>query len=425
MSALDQLTAFYASQREATLPESALSVMRLCLLDWLIVSRAAKGDAVAENALAYARSQGQGDAALFFGGAASPRIAALANGTVSHALDYDDTHFAHIGHVSTVVVPAALAMGQARAASFETVLRAALMGAEAATRTGVWLGRDHYQIGFHQTATAGAIGAAVAASVAAGLPDARAALTNAAGFAAGLKAQFGTPMKPVNAGMAAANGVEAALMGEAGLFGSGGALDALCATHHGEADMRGFDGIGEAWLFEQVTHKFHPCCHGTHAAIEALMAGLQHRAGTPDKVLITTHPRWMSVCNKPAPSDHLEAKFSYKALAALLMQNGAQSFDDAALKNLFPFSDETQDLLERVEVVEDESVSEEATLVSLTWDDETKVFEHDLTAPLPYETRLQKLLTKGDAALGQGHAARYWSVIEAGDMPALVNEITT
>ncbi len=424
MSALEKLTAFYASQKEAELPESALAIMRLCLLDWLIVSRAASGDAVAESALTYARSQGQGDATLFFGGTAPPRIAALANGTVSHALDYDDTHFAHIGHVSTVVIPAALAMGQARGASFERILRAALMGAEAATRTGIWLGRDHYQIGFHQTATAGAIGAAVAASVAAGLPDARAALTNAAGFAAGLKAQFGTPMKPVNAGMAAANGVEAVLMAEAGLFGSENALEALNATHHGEANMRGFDGIGEAWLFEQVTHKFHPCCHGTHAAIEAMMAGLQQRAGAPDHVQITTHPRWMSVCNKPTPSDHLEAKFSYKALAALLMQNGGQGIDDAALKGLFPMSKDTEALMARIDVVADESISEEATQVALTWGGETKTFEHNLTAPLPFETRLQKLLSKGDAALGQGDAARFWSAIEAGDLPALLTEVT-
>ena len=52
MNALETLAAFYETQREAELPRSATDVMRLCLLDWLIVSRAAKGDAVAESALA-------------------------------------------------------------------------------------------------------------------------------------------------------------------------------------------------------------------------------------------------------------------------------------------------------------------------------------------------------------------------------------
>ena len=58
MNALETLAAFYETQREAELPRSATDVMRLCLLDWLIVGRAAKGDAVAESALAYAGGQG-------------------------------------------------------------------------------------------------------------------------------------------------------------------------------------------------------------------------------------------------------------------------------------------------------------------------------------------------------------------------------
>ena len=80
MTAFETLAAFYETQREAELPRSATDVMRLCLLDWLIVSRAAKGDAVAESALTYAR--GKGEASLFFGGGATARMAALANGTV-------------------------------------------------------------------------------------------------------------------------------------------------------------------------------------------------------------------------------------------------------------------------------------------------------------------------------------------------------
>ena len=40
---------------------------------------------------------------------------------------------------------------------------AALIGAEASVRVGLWLGRGHYQAGFHQTGTAGAFGACLAA----------------------------------------------------------------------------------------------------------------------------------------------------------------------------------------------------------------------------------------------------------------------
>lgn len=421
MNAFETLAAFYETQREAELPRSAADVMRLCLLDWLIVGRAAKGDAVAESALAYAG--GQGEASLFFGGGATARMAALANGTVSHALDYDDTHFAHIGHVSTVVIPAAVAVGEARGASFETILRAALMGAEAATRFGVWLGRDHYQIGYHQTATAGAIGAAVAASVAAGHSDARAALSNAAGFAAGLKAQFGTGMKPVNAGMAAANGVEAVLMAEAGLSGSEAVFEAFAETHYGIKDNAAWDGIGETWLFEAVTHKFYPCCHGTHAMIEALSEALQ-RMPAPERITVRTHPRWMSVCNKPSVKDALEAKFSYRALAALLIQNGGTGVDEVALQGLFPMTDAARAIMAQVEVIAVEGVSEEASRVTLEAGGQVVQVEHDLRAPMSFEARLEKLLAKGEGVLPKGEAARFWDVVQSADFQALLSVIT-
>ena len=51
-------------------------------------------------------------------------------------------------------------------------------------------------------------------------------------MASGVRAQFGTMAKPLHAGMAAANGVEAALFAQAGLISNPDALEA----EHGFAD---------------------------------------------------------------------------------------------------------------------------------------------------------------------------------------------
>ena len=149
-----------------------------------------------------------------------PRAAALANGAISHALDYDDTHFAHVGHPSVGVLPAALALGEARGASAPAVLDAFLIGAEASIRIGLVLGRAHYERGFHQTATAGAFGATVAAAHVLGLSReaTRQALSLVSTRASGLKSQFGSMGKPFNAGVAASNGVEAAELAELGFL---------------------------------------------------------------------------------------------------------------------------------------------------------------------------------------------------------------
>jgi len=150
---------------------AARLVTSLSMLDWLAVGRAGLGEPVAEITRAMALDEGgAGQAHLF--GATEPvpaRMAALVNGTTSHALDYDDTHFAHIGHPSTVVISAALAMGELHGSALVEVQEAALMGMELSIRVGLWLGRSHYQTGFHMTSTAGSFGAGAAAGRLAGL----------------------------------------------------------------------------------------------------------------------------------------------------------------------------------------------------------------------------------------------------------------
>ena len=162
--------------------EGAREMMRLSLFDWAACGIAGVEEPLAAILRAKALGEGgAGQASLIGGGKVPMRAAALVNGAVSHALDYDDTHFAHIGHPSVAVIPAALAMAEVKGVGTEALIDAALVGAEASVRIGLWLGRDHYQIGFHQTATAGAFGAALAAGRIAGLG--REALAQALGVA--------------------------------------------------------------------------------------------------------------------------------------------------------------------------------------------------------------------------------------------------
>ena len=258
--------------------DAALAMMRLSLFDWAAGAIPGRDEPVArivrDMVLAEA---GAGVATVIGGGRAPARGAALAGGTASHALDYDDTHFDHIGHPSVAVIPAALAVAEQTGVDGAAFLEACLVGAELSIRLGVWLGRAHYQPGFHQTATAGAFGATAAAGRLLRLSADRMAhgLGLAATRAAGLKSQFGTMGKPFNAGIAAATGVEAALLAHAGFVSNPEALETeqgFGPTHAGEANAVALDGLGRSWRFETVSHKFHACCHGTHAAIEAIGA---------------------------------------------------------------------------------------------------------------------------------------------------------
>lgn len=403
---------------------AARAMMRLSVMDWAACALAGVGEPVArilrERALAEA---GRADATLIGGGRVPAREAALVNGAISHALDYDDTHFAHIGHPSVAVVPAALAFAERQGADMAAFIDAALIGVEASVRVGLWLGRGHYQIGFHQTATAGAFGACLAAGRLLGLSPAQMghALGLAATRAAGLKSQFGTMGKPYNAGLAAQTGVEAAELAAAGMISDPGALDGAQGfgpTHAGAGEIGAFDRIGQEFLFEGVSHKFHACCHGTHAAIEALR-GLMPVGDDLQEVVITTHSRWMSVCNKPAPESGLEAKFSYRMTAAMVLA-GVDTADPESFTGRLCADARMQALAACVEVVADEALSETEANVAVTLADDTvRRGHHDLQAAIPLDVRQARLQAKAASLLGEDRAGALWSAVNAPDLAGL------
>jgi 2-methylcitrate dehydratase PrpD len=170
-----------------------------------------------------------GDACTVLGSALRSTApgAALANGTAAHALDYDDMCFVSLAHPSAPLVPALLAAGELSGASGSAILDAYVMGFEVEARLGRVMNPRHYQRGWHCTSTLGAIGAAAAASRVMGLDAGRTchALAIAASEASGLKENFGTMVKPLHAGLAARDGVLAALLARSGLTASERALD--------------------------------------------------------------------------------------------------------------------------------------------------------------------------------------------------------
>lgn len=414
------LANFAADLPDTALPQPARAVMGLSIIDWLAVGLAGRDEPVSGAVRSLVVDEGGTPQAHGFGLAAKvpARAAALLNGTVSHALDYDDTHFAHIGHPSVAVVSAALAMAQRVGATGAEFQAAALIGAEASVRVGLWLGRGHYQIGYHQTATAGAFGAGLAAGRLLGLDAGQMAhvLGLLSTRASGLKSQFGTMGKPFNAGIAAANGVEAALLVAAGLRPRAGALDGpqgFGETHHGAADPGALDNLGQHWLFEQVSHKFHACCHGLHATLEALAEAPSLDAADVVQIEVCTHPRWLTVCNIPHPADGLEAKFSYAQVVA--MQLSGQ--DTARLDNFTLAQCQNPDitaLRQQVMVTGDSDLTESQARVTLRLSSgQTLDLYHDLMQERPFDQRSDRVRSKAVSLLGQDPGTRVQDLVDS------------
>lgn len=415
---------FAADTPGSDLPDSARRMMALSLFDWSCVAIMGTKEPVSRIIRSLVRSEGGSAEASVFGESVRfpARAAAMANGATSHALDYDDTHFAYIGHPSVAVIPAALAIAQKMDASGMSFLDASLVGAETACRIGQWLGRDHYRAGFHQTATSGCFGATAACSRLLGLDAVRTgyALGIATTRASGLKSQFGTMGKPYNAGLAAANGVESALLAARGFVSRPDALE--CAqgfadTHAGERipPQRVLEGIGSRFVFESVQHKFHACCHGLHAALESLTALRdEHRLGSEDieSVRISVNPKWLDVCNIRSPQTGLEAKFSYRLTAAMVLCG----LDTASLDSYSEGVCRQPELIavrDKVVVMPDSGKPDtQADVVVSMRSGRQFGHSHDLEEPVTLSARTARIREKGRTLLGDAAAAAVWGAIE-------------
>lgn len=399
------------------LPASALAYARLSLLDWLACGRAGVGEPLARKMRQLAAMEGgKGVASLFGGDRAPARMAALVNGATAHALDYDDTHFAHVGHPSVAIFPAALAVGEERGAGTGDVVRAFLVGAEASVRIGMALGAAHYNRGFHQTATAGAFGATVAAGRLMGLDreQMRVALGLCATRASGLKSQFGTMGKPYNAGLAASNGVECATLAALGFTScDDGLLDpqGFLPTHSDAVDetVAFRDPPPGTFLFEDIKYKLHACCHGTHAMIEALARARRDKGVGVDDVAsleVLTNPRWLSVCDIKRPRTGLEIKFSYAWLSAMVL-SGIDTARDATYTDELARDERLADFATRVTVTPDTGLSDMQARCTLTLrSNETLSVDHDLAAPIPPDVLEENLGRKAAALLGDREGER-------------------
>ena len=115
------------------------------------------------------------------GGKTNPPLAAFANATMSHILDYDDINESMGGHPTGPVLGAVLALGEKLGASGRECLVAYLIGVETETKIGRALITTLYRTGWHPTSVLGVMGSAAACGKLLGLNHEQ--MVNALGMA--------------------------------------------------------------------------------------------------------------------------------------------------------------------------------------------------------------------------------------------------
>lgn len=328
---------FVERMRAAPISDESLNAAKMCLVDWLAVCVGARGLPEAKILRRYLDSAAQsGIAPLLIGGTAAPAASALVNGTLSHCLDYDDTHIPTALHASGPTWAVVFALGAAYKADEQALLKAFIGGFEVGASLGSGgVGVRLNESGWHSTAVLGRISSVIAASYLLGLDES--AIEDALGLAAtqagGLTASFGTMAKPFHAGKAAADGLMAAQLAAAGLGASRELMDSpkgLFGTiFQDRRTVPSLEGLGVVSEILRNSLKPYAACQLAHGPIDAALQ-LRDKIGNARIEAITTYvnPLAVEIAGVRDPRTPMAGRFSTGYCIALALHGYPISPDD-------------------------------------------------------------------------------------------------
>tara|TARA_A100001037_G_scaffold306208_1_gene349899 strand:- start:19746 stop:21116 length:1371 start_codon:yes stop_codon:yes gene_type:complete len=264
--------------------DKVVQEVKKSILDTLGVAIAGRKTVVAEKIINYVgNAKGIGNCTVLGESFKTiPTFAALANGTMGHALDFDDSNKLLNGHGSVTAFPSSLALSEIKQSSGAQFLEAYLLGFEVASKLGAVLNMELYENGWHPTAVLGSIGSCVSSIHLSeiSIDESCFALGIASSHASGLRANFGTMTKPFHAGMAAESGVRSVELASLGMTANQNILEADSGyvsvfsklQKIKEGDFIGSLGNPFCFEFPGVDIKPYPCCMSSHNAIEGMFS---------------------------------------------------------------------------------------------------------------------------------------------------------
>jgi len=344
-----KIAEFVVGTRYDAVPARALETAKTALVDCLGVALAGSRETSAKICGDMVRQEGgKGESTVLGQGfKSSALMAAFANGTAAHALDYDHSFYL-MGQPTAGLIPAILSLGESLGVSGRDILEAYVMGFEVTTKVAASMPDHSNEGGWHSTGTLGSLGAAVSCAKLLGLDtrEIQMALGIACSMAGGIICNFGTMTKPLHAGLAARNGVLAAKLAQSGYTANAQALEAGMGFY--DVYCRGLpfepgplETLGKSYeLIEKgIKIKAYPCGGLTHSAIDAVLE-MRSRQGIAAEMVesidvdVTRHT-YKRIAFQ-IPETGLQGKFSMGYLLARALIDGKVSLDaftDTAIRD--------------------------------------------------------------------------------------------
>jgi len=369
VTASEKIAAFVCGFDAARVDPEAEHCSRRALLDTLAVAVAGRNEPVSRLIVEFVQSRRSDRVAHVW---STPHVvdeeaAALANGTIAHAIDYDDVTVPLHGHPSVGIFPAVVALAEARGRTLDEVAASYVVGFQVSCLVAENIVWDHYAKGWHATATIGMLGSTAACAHLLGLTATQ--TVNALGIAvshiSGTLENFGTMSKALQAGQCAAVGLRSGVLAALGFTASRTAMDGkqgFTALYADSGDIHAsldkLAGGPLAILEGGIDVKKYPMCYAAHRALDGLL-DLRKEHGLTldavDRVNVVGSNRAFIPLIYSRPRNGLEGKFSMQyGVAAALLDGEVRltSFDDACVMR-----PRIQDFLPRVSAREVEGAS--------------------------------------------------------------------
>jgi 2-methylcitrate dehydratase PrpD len=420
MSVTEEASSWVTSLSASTVPAEVDAAARRCILDGLGTALAASAVSLGEAAVGLAVGAAGSGTCTVIGSRArtDAKTAALANGWLVNALDWDDTYLPAVVHSTCNVLPAALAVAQEADRSVSDLVTAMIAGTELTLALSVALRNQTFQRDYSTSGTLGPFGAACAAATAEGLgAEAVADALGIAGTLVGGLMQSvaeGCSVKGLGPGQSAFQGVLSAQLAAAGVTGPREIVEGrlgLVATYFRdtETDVAGLGtGLGAPWRLPGVELKRHPGAHRAHAYVDTALR-LVRDAGVGVELI----SRITCICSRQVdyfnltesgrrPPNRYLARFSLPYLVAVALLHGSlteRDFDDEHRADA-----RVLDLADRVGHRVDEARPEAALLgeVEIELSDGTRLVGTPAPQPatISAEFAPRKFLTNATPVLG-------------------------
>jgi 2-methylcitrate dehydratase PrpD len=368
------LVEFLHPLQAGALPPEVLDRARYFLLDYLACAiRGSREESSAAVQRMVQRMGGSGCATVIGTGIRTiPGLAAMANGASAHAIEQDDTHSGGSIHLGATMYSAALALAETMPeTSSDTFVAAVVAGFEAAARIAMAVQpKEHYALGFHMTATCGVFGAAITSAKLLGLTaEQTLAAVGIAGSMAAGSMEFladGAWTKRIHPGLAAQNGIQAALLAAEGFTGPLRILEGRDGFLHGYSrnpvPERLTDGLGDSFEILHTAVKPHACCRYMQGPIDAVLAIMREHNFQASQIrrieVAVLEAGWGLVAEPRAkkynPESVVDTQFSMPFGAAVAAIDGAAGLAQFTLEKAR--SPKIRELMNKVELVKDPAI---------------------------------------------------------------------